>query len=134
MNCPECDADKVTSLPHRIAFDYADRSGMVSIEADVVLFQCGGCAFSYLDHTAEEAKDKAVQAYLTSSERIIDAAFRPVVWVPAKGAFYACSDDDFKRAFNALCRWSSPEPNGPAWVTPRAPQGHVARCGPPRSQ
>lgn len=127
-NCPECDAQKVTSRPHHIAFDYADRSGLVSIEADVTLFQCGSCGFSYLDHTAEEAKDLAVRKFLTASERITDVAFRPVVWVSSKSAFYDCSDDDFKRAFNALCRWSTPEPNGPAWVTPVLHEGlwHVS--------
>lgn len=116
--CPECSAQKVTNRPHRLAFDYAAHKGMVSLEANVTLFRCAGCGFSFLDHTAEEAKDDAVRNFLTASERIIDLPGRPVVWVSDKNAFYDCSDDDFKESFIALCKWSTAEPNGPGWVAP----------------
>lgn len=126
--CPECSAQKVTHRPHCLTFDYAGPSGRVELRADVQMFQCGGCGFSFLDHTAETAKDEAVKAYLAEQQRIVDLPYHPVVWVSAKQTFYDCSDAHFMEAFRALCRWSSPDPNGPAWVTPVLHEGwwHVS--------
>lgn len=47
-----------------------------------------------------------------------ETAFTPVVWVAPKQSFYLAYPRDFILAFQALCRWSSPEPLGPCWITP----------------
>ncbi len=65
MTCAQCGSTNVTTTEVKEAFTYGVKEP-VQLEAVFPKHTCGDCEFEFTDYVAEEARDRAVKAYLES--------------------------------------------------------------------
>lgn len=65
--CPQCESDNITREEYEQEFIYGVKNP-VTLKATMPLFVCKDCGFQYYDYRGEEARQKAVDQYLSSRQ------------------------------------------------------------------
>lgn len=67
-NCPACESVEVRRRTELVAFDYGVGSAKVELTCRHAVYKCLTCNTEFANHTADDARQAAIEGYLQNKE------------------------------------------------------------------